>query len=249
MSTPPTSHVTRTGMDHTGTDPAEPITGAGLLQLIWLASPALPVGGFSYSEGLEAAVDSVRVHDEGSAAGWLCDQLHLVLARSDIGVVAEVVAAWRAGEVQRVLDLDAWVLRTRETRELRAQAEQMGRSMLEWMKSLRAGPGPWSDASLSPVTSHPVAFAIAASQGGASPRQAALAFAFGWAENMTQAAIKAVPLGQGAGQRILARLAGEIPAAIEHALSLAAGDRQSFAPVLAILSARHEDQYSRLFRS
>jgi urease accessory protein len=236
-------------MDPIDTDAPEPITGADLLQLIWLASPALPVGGFSYSEGLEAAVDSGRVRDEASAAGWLCDQLHLALARSDLGVVAEAVTAWRAGDTQRVLDLDAWVLRTRETRELRAQVEQMGRSMLEWMKSLRAGPGSWTDASTAQVTSHPVAFAIAASQGGASPRQAALAFAFGWAENMTQAAIKAVPLGQGAGQRILARLAGEIPRAIDHALSLAPGERQSFAPVLAILSAQHEDQYSRLFRS
>ncbi len=245
---PGTSPGIRTNMV-TDTDPAEAISGASLLQLIWLASPALPVGGFSYSEGLESAVDAGRVTDEASAASWLCDQLQLTLARSDIAVVGEAIGAWRDGDVQRVADLDAWVLRTRETRELRAQSEQMGRSMREWMKSLRAGPGAWADGAAAPVTSHPVAFAIAAAQGGASPRQACHAFAFGWAENMAQAAIKAVPLGQGAGQRILARLAAAIPAAVDHALSLAPSERQSFSPVLAILSARHEDQYSRLFRS
>jgi len=76
-----------------------------------------------------------------------------------------------------------------------------------------------------------------------------LAFAFGWAENMVQAALKAVPLGQSAGQRILGRLSLEIPAAVDHAMQLADGERQAFTPMLAILSAQHETQYSRLFRS
>ena len=99
------------------------------------------------------------------------------------------------------------------------------------------------------ATTYPVAFAIAAARTAAAPRQIALSFAFGWAENMMQAAIKAVPLGQSAGQRILARLAHDIPLAVDHALALADEDRQSFTPMLAILSAQHETQYSRLFRS
>src|SRR3954467_232685 len=69
-------------------------TDAALLRLIWLASPALPVGGFSYSEGLEAAVDAPLVHDEASAGDWLADHLHLVLAQSDLPVVAQAVAAF-----------------------------------------------------------------------------------------------------------------------------------------------------------
>ena len=80
-------------------------------------------------------------------------------------------------------------------------------------------------------------------------RDACLAFAFGWAENMIGAAVKAVPLGQSAGQRMLGRLAAEIPAAVDHAIALADDDRQAFSPMLAVLSARHETQYSRLFRS
>jgi urease accessory protein len=90
---------------------------------------------------------------------------------------------------------------------------------------------------------------LAASRTQASVRECALAFAFGWAENMVQAALKSVPLGQNSGQRILARLADEIPAAVDHATRLMDSERQAFSPMLAILSAQHETQYSRLFRS
>ncbi len=237
--------ATSTGMDTlTTTDPA---SDHSLLQLIWLASPALPVGGFSYSEGLEAAIDAGHVTNEASAAGWLVDQLHLALSRSDFAVLAQAVGAWRQGDDARILALDAWVLRTRETSELRQQTEQMGRSLVEWLKSVRPEAAARAQA-LGHLT-YPVAFALAASTSGASLRAIVLAFAFGWAENMMQAAIKSVPLGQSAGQRILARLAREIPPAVDHALSLGEGERQSFSPMLAILSARHEHQYSRLFRS
>lgn len=228
-----------------------PLTEVGgdlsLLQLIWLASPALPVGGFSYSEGLEGAIDAGRVTNEASAADWLVDQLHLTLSRSDFAVLAQAVAAWRADDTARVRDLDAWVLRTRETSELRQQTEQMGRSLVEWLKAVR--PEAAARAKAVGHLTYPVAFALAASTSGAGVRPIVLAFAFGWAENMMQAAIKSVPLGQSAGQRILARLAQEIPPAVDHALSLGENDRQAFSPMLAILSSRHEHQYSRLFRS
>jgi urease accessory protein len=94
-----------------------------------------------------------------------------------------------------------------------------------------------------------VAFALAGVFTGASARDVLLAHGFGWAENMVQAAIKAVPLGQSAGQRILSTLADALPAVVDEALALPAVQRQSFAPMLAILSAQHEAQYSRLFRS
>ncbi|MBC5765171.1 urease accessory protein UreF [Ramlibacter sp. GTP1] len=216
-------------------------TDAALLRLIWLASPALPVGGFSYSEGLEAAVDRGLVTDEATAANWLADQLHMTLARADIAVVARATQAFRDADTAQCEALDAWVRATRETSELRLQTEQMGRSLGEWMKSL----GDTSEVRWT----YPVAFAAAAYKTTATLREIALAFAFGWSENMMQAAIKAVPLGQSAGQRILMKLAGEIPIAVDHALALDNAERQSFAPMLAILSAQHETQYSRLFRS
>lgn len=227
-------------------------TTDGLLRTLWLASPALPVGGFSYSEGLEAAVDAGIVHDEPSAAAWLSDQLHLGMARSDLAVIAQAIPAWQAGDLDRIRALNTWVLITRETQELRQQVEQMGRSLLDWAHSLgdpdEGVAARLQSAALTPP-SYPVAMACAAAASGASLHDSLAGFAFGWAENMVQAAIKSVPLGQSAGQRILARLVRDIPGAVAHALSLDDDTRQAFTPMLAILSARHETQYSRLFRS
>lgn len=228
----------------------QPLPAAALLQLIWLASPALPVGGFSYSEGLEAAVDAGIVTNEAEVRAWLLDQLWLALARGDLPVASRAFGACRRGDMATVVELDGWVRMTRETHELRGQAEQMGRSLLEWLKN-RAGDEQALERFMAavPAPTWPIAFAFAAAQTGAPARESMLTFAFGWAENMVQAAIKCVPLGQSAGQRILAALASEIPQAVEHALALPDGDRQAFTPMLAIRSAQHEQQYSRLFRS
>lgn len=227
------------------------VAAPALLQLIWLASPALPVGGFSYSEGLEAAVDAGLVANEVQAADWLSDQLHLAAARADFAVVAQAVDAWRTHDIARIAALADWVRATRESAELRLQAEQMGRSLVEWLRNgTQAGdPRIATLASLSPAPPWPVALALAGALTGAGTRDVLLACAFGWAENMVQAAMKAVPLGQAAAQRILARLAAEIPTAVDAARALADDERQAFTPMLAVLSARHETQYSRLFRS
>ena len=229
-----------------------PVSAHALLQLMWLASPALPVGGFSDSEVLEAGVESGRVRSEVQARAWLLDQLHLGLARSELAVVAKAFKAWQRDDLHSIVELNAWVTTTRESSELRQQTEQMGRSMVEWLKNHASD----SDAarvaqlkSLAPAPTWPVAFALAAAQTGAPLREALLAFAFGWAENMVQAALKSVPLGQSAGQRMLAALASDIPAAVDRAAALMDSERQAFTPMLAILSAQHEVQYSRLFRS
>jgi urease accessory protein len=217
---------------------------------MWLASPALPVGGFSYSEALEAAVEAGLATTEVQAADWLDDQLALSLSRSDLPVVHKAIGAWRRDDLAAITELNDWVTTTRESSELRQQTQQMGRSLLEWLRNRNADDTRLpSLAALEPAPTWPVAFALAAAQTGASPRECLLAFAFGWAENMVQSALKAVPLGQNAGQRILARLAERIPAAIDHAMSLMDSERQAFTPMLAILSAQHETQYSRLFRS
>lgn len=250
MNTARTATTATTTSMATGTEapgPALPSPGtAGLLSLIWLASPALPVGGFSYSEGLEAAVEWAGVSNEATAADWLLDQLHLGLARGDLAVLAASVQALRADRLDRVAELNQWVLHTRETSELRLQSVQMGRSLIDWLRNLQ----PTQAERVQGLDlSYPVAFAAAAAGSPASAADICAAYAFGWCENMSQTAIKAVPLGQSAGQRILARLAAEIPAAVAHAMALDDASRQAFTPRLAVLSARHETQYSRLFRS
>ena len=230
-----------------------------LLQLMWLASPALPVGAFSYSEVLESAVEAGLVTTEAAAGDWLLDQLHLGLSRADMAAAAQALDAWQRGDLARIAALNDWVRQTRESSELRQQSEQMGRSLLEWLRhggsaapddaGADADPRLAVLAALRPAPTWPVAWALAAARTGATPQDALLTFAFGWAENMVQAAMKAVPLGQAAAQRILARLAAEIPAAATHAIALADDARQVATPMLAILSAQHEQQYSRLFRS
>jgi urease accessory protein len=225
-----------------------------LLQLMWLASPALPIGGFSYSEGIEAGVDIAYIATFNIANEWLIDQLHLSLARADLAAVAKAIPAWRRNDLERIDELNDWVLRSRETSELRLQTEQMGRSMLDWWRkqpsfhdNFKGNFQSNQDFLKSPT--YPLVFALAASSTHASVRDCLISFAFGWAENMTQAAVRAVPLGQTDGQRILANLSEQIPTAVDHAMRLQDSERQAFSPMLAILSSQHETQYSRLFRS
>ena len=229
------------------------IAASAWLQLMQLASPALPVGGFSYSEGLEAAVESGRISNETEASAWLLDQLHLALGRADLPACAAAMRAWVDGDLARIQALNDWVLMSRETREFRLQTEQMGRSLLAWLGNKRptaTSPAQLAAlAALQPAPSWPIAFALAAMQTAAPRREALLAYTFGWAENMVSAAIKSVPLGQSAGQRMLAALNEAIPAVVDAALVMTDDQRQAFTPMLAILSAQHEAQYSRLFRS
>ena len=232
---------------------APQLSASALLQLMQLSSPALPVGGFSYSEGLEAAVNAGTVCNEATAQTWLLCQLHLSLSRSDLAVVNKAFGAWQRADFDSVTELNAWVTRTRESSELRQQTEQMGRSLCAWMKN-RATNADHDAATaflaqLAPAPTWPVAFALAAFHTGAPCREALLSFAFGWAENMVQATLKSAPLGQSAGQRILAALSADIPAAVNHSMRLMDSERMAFTPMLAILSAQHETQYSRLFRS
>jgi len=223
-----------------------------LLQLIWLASPTLPVGGFSYSEGLEAAIDHGLVNDEASCTEWLTDQLMLTQARGDMAAIAQAIPAWQDMNVARLQDLNDWVLATRESSEMRLQTVQMGKSLLDWLRNLQCH-SPASPEALQCLTAlpptYPLAYALALASAKVFLVQALQAYAFGWAENMTQAALKSVPLGQSSGQRMLAVLARTIPEAVQIALSRTDETRQTFSPMLTILSSRHETQYSRLFRS
>jgi urease accessory protein len=230
-------------------DTSTTITDAALLRLIWLASPALPVGGFSYSEGLEARSKQGLVRDEQSAGDWLVDQLHLTLARGDLAVVAAAVVAKPRARLAGTRCVGAADARDSE---FRLQSEQMGRSLSDvgWVAegtpALRESAGVAARANPAYL---PRRVRARRASHGASPRQIALTFAFAWSENMMQSAIKSVPLGQSAGQRILGawRRRSRSPSTTPSRWTTTR--RQAFAPMLAILSARHETQYSRLFRS
>jgi len=229
------------------------LAAASLIAALRLASPALPVGGFSYSEALEAAVDAGLVTDEAAARAWLLDQLSLGLQRAELPLAAAAHLAWQQSDLERIRALNEWLLQTRESAELRLQTEQTGRSLADWLRQRHPDDARVAALhALRPAPAWPIGFALATACASLPPAQALLVQAFSWAENMVQAALKAVPLGQNAGQRLLDALGAALPAVVEAALHTAEnGDaaRQSFAPMWAILSARHEAQYSRLFRS
>lgn len=247
MYTAPTARMTIETVGSRSVDQATDTPA--LIQLMWLASPALPIGGFSYSEGLEAAIDKGFVHDMQSAADWLIDQLHLTQSRGDMAALAQMVLAWQAQDHERLTTLSQWVHATRETSELRLQSEQMGRSMLEWLRNQNALDESTLTMCNQLIPTYPLMFALALSRTDATLAQCLQAYAFSWAENMVQAVIKSVPLGQNAGQRVLMLLAQQIASAVDHAMTVTDETRQAFSPMLAILSSQHETQYSRLFRS
>ena len=244
------------------TPPLTPMTDpTRMMRLMWLASPTLPVGGYSYSEGLEpalAASHHTGVRDEASVQAWLLNQLQLSWARSEAPLMLAAMAAWRSGDLAQLKALNDWCLQTRESSELRRQSEQMGRSLAAWLAQAQAD-GIWPNwpvalkqtptQALAPAPTWPVMFAAAATCAAASPQDAVMAFGFGWAEAQAQAAIKATPLGQTAGQRVLAALVAALPEAAQAALQVKDAQRQCFSPLLAIISAQHETQYTRIFRS
>jgi urease accessory protein len=223
---------------------------AELTALLHLASPALPIGAFSYSQGLEAAIEHGLVHDGDSAREWIESGLVNVLARGELPLLAHQIEHWRMHDHAALTAANEEYIASRESAELRRETEQMGWSLAQLCASLE-----WGDAarratlaSIKPVA-QPTAFALAAFVHDASPEAALAAYAFSWVENQAAAALKAVPLGQLAGQRIIVALRNAIDAAVARAIATPLDHINTFAPQLGVLSARHESQYSRLFRS
>ena len=205
-------------------------------RLLQLASPTLPVGAYSYSGGLEAAVEAGVVKDAASAQQWIGDVLEFAVGRME----APVLLRMMAGEIRSWNEL---FLASRETAELRAETLQMGYSLNRLLPELGL-----SALELEEI-SFPAAFAHAASAWKIDPNDALTAYLWSWTENQVMAAIKAVPLGQTDGQRILLALGSQIRQIVAEASSINYENLGNFAPGLAMLSSRHEAQYSRLFRS
>ncbi len=221
-----------------------------LLRLLQLASPALPIGAYSYSQGLEWAVESGTVCDPTSAHRWIGDLLELVVARNEAAVAWRLVTAAQRGDWPAFVTWNGWFRASRETSELRAETLQMGGSLARLAVELELLDASARDvlARLDPVVL-PAAFALAARGSGVSGDHALAAYVWSWLENQVLAAVKLVPLGQIAGQRLLASLGAAIPEAVATAMALGDDEISTFAPGFAIASARHETQYTRLFRS
>jgi len=206
------------------------ISMTSLARLLQLASPTLPVGAYSYSQGLEAAVEAGIVTDAESAQRWIGDVLEFSVAKIELTVLRQQLVE----PSQATNDL---FLASRETAELRAETVQMGQSLAKLLTDLGIDV-PIEQPAL------PTSFACAARAWNIPASDAAVAYLWSWLENQVMAALKSVPLGQTAGQKILLALGARL-----HDLAGAPPQWSNFAPGLACLSARHETQYSRLFRS
>lgn len=222
-----------------------------LARLLQLSSPTLPVGAYTYSQGLEWAVECGVIRDEASAGLWIGDLLRQGISRFEAPMVGALMNAWSNNDTQRIAALNADFLASRESAELRAETVQMGFSLRRLLHDLR-------DPDLSgvidqveglPEVAFPTVWAGIAAAWQLEPQASLVAYLWSWAENQVMAALKAVPLGQAAGQRLLAALGRDIPETAATALALPESDWTNFTPAFALASVRHETQYSRLFRS
>lgn len=226
-----------------------------LLRLLHLASPSLPVGAYSYSQGLESAIDVGIVKNEAGALAWIADTLRLSVACLEAPVFCRLYAAWASSNMATMQRWSGFFLASRDTAEFRAETVQMGYSLAKLLAEL--------------LPEHALAPSLAAASGSAgasnlpypaamaaagvmleTPLEAALhAYLFSWAENQVLAALKGVPLGQMAGQRMLLKLEDAVVEAARIALTLEDDDISNWTPGLSLLSMKHETQYSRIFRS
>jgi len=221
-----------------------------LARLLRLASPMLPVGGFSYSQGLEAAIEHGWVKDEATALAWIGDVLSLSMGAFEAPIWCRLYAAWASGDVGAACSWNEFFSAARETAELHAETRQMGYSM----RALLVDCGEFEASRLEALRAVsqpalPTVFSFACAAWAIPRREALLAYVWAWLENQVSAAMRTVPLGQTAGQRVLARLSERLPEVVDAALEAEDDDLSNCAPGLAIASSRHETQYTRLFRS
>jgi len=223
------------------------MSGAGLAQLLRLASPMLPVGAYSYSQGLEWAVEEGVVRDEQTALRWIGDALAFNIGSLEAPVWRHLYQAWSANDAASADRWNTRFLAVRETAELRTETVQMG----EALKLVLKATGEIDTAPLDRIegAAFPTAFSFAAQGLGVPLREGLTGYLWAWGENQVSAAMKLVPLGQSSGQRILAKMIGLLPAIVAKALEAEGDMLSNFAPGLAIASSRHETQYTRLFRS
>ena len=245
--------ITITNME-TAITTTEPDASAGgamqplaLLRLMQLVSPALPIGAFNFSQGMEYAIETGWIRDEEAAYRWIHGVAQRGVGSLDLPLLARMYGAWSEGDALRARELSRQLMASRETRELREEDRHLGRSLARVLAGLgMEGAEAWQrdeDATQAAL------FSLAAVRSGVPLDAACAGYLWAWCENQVLAAVKLLPLGQTAGQRVLERLRLEIPQICRNALALEDEDIGTATAGLGIASCRHETQYTRLFRS
>lgn len=221
-----------------------------LLRLLQLASPSLPIGAYSYSQGLEAAIENGTIGNESDARAWLIDSLHRIVARFEAPVLWRLLKAFSVRDGYSVSLWTERFIAARDTAEFRAETIQMGFSLSKLAIDLKIG-----DEDLCRLLRSqaeiplPTAMAYAAVALDVPHDAALLGMLFSWVENQMLVCVKSVPLGQVAGQRLLLSLLPELEVAAGVARELPDDELSNWSPGMSLLSMEHEMQYSRLYRS
>lgn len=217
------------------------------LRLWQLISPALPVGAYAYSQGLEYAVSEEWVADEASALEWIEGVAANSIMTLDLPVMQRMYRAWQQDDEAQVVHWSRFLAVSRESSEILAEDNHLGKSLARLLGDLDLEQAAaWR---FKQESNFPAMFSLAASHWEIEVQQAMAGYLWAWCENQVAAAIKIVPLGQTAGQRLLSMLILKIPVWVEQAMAIEDDDIGVLCPGVAIASAHHETQYSRLFRS
>lgn len=224
-----------------------------LLRLLRLASPALPIGAFAYSQGLEWAVEAGWVRDAATFAAWLRGVLRETMGSLDLPALARMHGAWRAGDVPAALEQSRELLAWRDNAEARREDRHLGASLArilaeEEAPELSANARLLLDAGEASMT-YVCAFALAGALWGCDVRDTLTVYAWIFVEGQTMTAVKIVPLGQAAGQRLLAAISGDVAAVVEAVLESGPSSFYSNTPGRSLAQLRHAGQRVRLFRS
>lgn len=218
-----------------------------LLHLMQMVSPALPVGAYAYSQGLEYAVERAWVRDMDGAIDWIGEVLNHSVGGLDLPVLLRLLKAWQSDDIDAAVYWNQTLQAARESRELLLEDVQMGEALLRLLVSLELPSAlrwPRGEA-----ISFATGFAMAAQHFEIDRDDVLSGFAWSWLENQAAAAIKLVPLGQTDGQRLLMALMPCLEESVAKAYLRADEDIGAGLPGLAMASMQHETQYSRLFRS
>jgi len=238
-------------MPYLNQNPAPTVTlmnkNISMLHLWRSISPAFPIGAYAYSQGLESATENQWIHDEESAQLWIRGLLQYSVGRLDIPVLLRLARAWQNKDKTQLQYWNNFLLASRESSELLAEDQHLGKAL---NRLLRDSEVPLLE--ILDFEHHPsfaLMYSLFATHWQIPETDAVYGYLWTWCENQVAAAIKLIPLGQTAGQRILSQLINEIPLVVEFAQTLADDDIGATLPGLGICSAMHETQYSRLFRS
>ncbi|AXY68598.1 urease accessory protein UreF [Thermosynechococcus sichuanensis E542] len=224
------------------------LTDAALLTLLQWVSPALPIGGFNYSEGLETLIAQGKITSAAAVQDWLAFELAFGSAQLETAVMVRVYRAIAKGDFDAVHRWNAWLSAARESAELRAQNWQMGTALISLVAALdrlppdlqTGQPYPWNVS---------VAFCIATALADIPLETALLGYLHSWGTTLINAAVKLIPLGQRAGQVLLRQLQPHIQQTVQQSLKVTDDNLESSTLGLALASMQHETLYCRLFRS